>query len=49
LLEIGDRAIIDRGFQRIEAPVIPKLDVAPEKKMSPIAHSPMTLSPLAAV
>ncbi len=32
-----------------QAPVIPRLNVAAEKIMSPIEHSPMTLSPLAAV
>jgi hypothetical protein len=37
------------GTTGVHAPVIPRLNAAPEKAMSPIAHSPMTLSLLAAV
>ena len=35
------------GESGAESPSIPRLNVAPEEIMSPIAHSPMTLSPLA--
>jgi hypothetical protein len=48
LLQTRDIATISEG-SGVQALVVLRLNVAPEKFMSPIAHSPMTLSPPAAV
>ena len=44
LLQTRDIAIMSRD-SGVQAPVIPRLNVAAEKIMSPIADSPMTLQP----
>jgi hypothetical protein len=49
LRQAKDIAIMYSRFMRFKPLAISKLNVAAEKIMSPIAHSPMTLSPLAAV